>query len=431
MEQDNGEQPSSLSSPPKPIIVRPIKHPTDLIGWLFVGCECPEPVIGSPIIDPADRIGWLFLKDQDNGERSLLLLPTKPAIIRPITHPTDLIGWLFLKDKDDGGRHRDFAFQPGIPVPDVLLRPLHGYHEYIGVYELAGCDYSCDEHGMLHVLPDKYICKSVDVYKQTFGCSSPTNTLSPLETGCLLDFETSELLYAKRIKRYQSLIGSVQSAVSLGCMDIVTVVKAMPPSRAVPRHFQSANHTVAYLSKMSHVITSLCTNENDFWPYGTSYHDWMGTAYSDCKDDVRADALLAYGDCMDDVPTDAPGTIGRFVTTVHYVGTMISVTSCIPFHNQTPIDAYSTAEMITYGSDVVAARICAAQIIEPQYLGVGYMLGNNAATVKSSTLPETKSLHKVQEAIAARMGIVIQCNEWIITASTLNKPWGNQQDRPM
>jgi hypothetical protein len=154
MEQDNGEQPSSLSSPPKPIIVRPIKHPTDLIGWLFVGCECPEPVIGSPIIDPADRIGWLFLKDQDNGERSLLLLPTKPAIVRPITHPTDLIGWLFLKDKDDGGRHRDFAFQPGIPVPDVLLRPLHGYHEYIGVYELAGCDYSCDEHGMLNVLPE-------------------------------------------------------------------------------------------------------------------------------------------------------------------------------------------------------------------------------------------------------------------------------------
>jgi hypothetical protein len=132
---------SSLLSPPKLMVVRPIKDPTDLIGWLFLkdqdngechrdevshllgcerrhrdelshllGCEYPEPAIVSPILDPTDLIGWLFLKDQDNGERlstspptgerSSPTAPSKTVIARPILNPADFIGW-------KGERHRD------------------------------------------------------------------------------------------------------------------------------------------------------------------------------------------------------------------------------------------------------------------------------------------------------------------------------------
>jgi hypothetical protein len=113
---------------------------------------------------------------------------------------------------------------------------------------------------------------------------------------------------------------------------------------------------------------------------------------------------------------------------MHDMMTGKSVTSCIHFFNQTPIDAFTkkqaTVETATCGSEFVTARTCTEQIIELrtllQYLGVplqeqSFMFGDNQAVVKSSTIPAAKlhkrhillSFHRVREAIAARMIVFI------------------------
>jgi hypothetical protein len=144
------------------------------------------------------------------------------------------------------------------------------------------------------------------------------------------------------------------------------------------------------------------------------------------------------------------------VLTSHYVDANLmhdmvsgkSVTGCIHFINQTPIDSYSkkqaTVETATYGSEFVAARTCTEQIIELRillrYLGVpirdqSYMFGDNQAVVKSSTLPEAKlhkqhtllSFHRVCEAVASKMVIFIRIDGRTNPADILSKHWGNRQ----
>jgi hypothetical protein len=370
----------------------------------------------------------------------------------------------------------DMGFTPCIAEPDVWLRPKSDVYEYIGVYvdDLAivtkepqviidklvnqhtfklkgtgpmsfhlGCDYARDEHGVMCISPTKYICKVVDSYKQMFGTSPPSNILSPIEKGDHPEMDTSELLDAEGIERYQSLIGSLQWAVSLGCMDISTAVMTMSSFRAAPRegHLERVKHIVGYMSKMRHGTIRVRTAEPDFLSYGMPHYDWMSTV---------------YGDCHKDIPNDAPPPLGKYVLTSHYVDANLmhnmvsgkSVTGCIHFFNQTPIDSYSkkqsTVETATYGSEFVAARMCTEQIIELRillrYLGVpirdqSYMFGDNQAVVKSSTLSEAKlhkrhtllSFHRVREAVAAKMVIFIHIDGRINPADILSKHWGNRQ----
>ena len=50
---------------------------------------------------------------------------------------------------------------------------------------------------------------------------------SPLEKGDHPELDCSELLNANDIQHYQSLIGSMQWAISLGCFDVATAVMSM------------------------------------------------------------------------------------------------------------------------------------------------------------------------------------------------------------
>ena len=121
----------------------------------------------------------------------------------------------------------------------------------------------------------------------------------------------------------------------------------------------------------------------------------------------------------------------KHVQTTHYVDANLhhdlatgkAATAVLHFLNQTPIDAYtkrqSTVETATYGSEFVAARTAADQIIDIhtilRYLGVpirdkSYMFGDNRSVVTSSTIPKSTiskghhlaSYHRVREAIAAK-----------------------------
>jgi hypothetical protein len=371
---------------------------------------------------------------------------------------------------------RGLGFQPCIAEPDIWLRPGQDCYEYIGVYvdDLAivakdpqaiinkltnvhkfklkgtgqmlfhlGCDYKRDEHGILRISPSKYIEKISDLYKQMFGCSPVGNVSSPLEKGDHLEMDTSELLDKEDIERYQSLIGSLQWAVSLGRMDIQTAVMTMSSFRATPckGHLERIKSIVGYLTKLRHGATHVHTHEPDFSSFGTPVYDWMSTL---------------YGDCVEDIPKDAPPPMGKFVITVSYVDANLmhdmifgkSVTGCIHFLNQTPIDGSSkkqaTVETATYRSEFIAARTCTEQIIEIRtllcYLGVpirnqSYMFGDNLAVVKSSTLPKAKlhkrhtllSFHRVREAIAAGIIYFIHIDGRINPADILSKHWGHAQ----
>jgi hypothetical protein len=104
--------------------------------------------------------------------------------------------------------------------PDELVQLLVGKHKFKlkGTGRISfhlGCDFFRDDEDVLCMHPKKYIDKMIDGYECMFGEKPRMNVYSPLEKGDHPEVDTSELLEPKKIQMYQSLVGSMQSAVSL------------------------------------------------------------------------------------------------------------------------------------------------------------------------------------------------------------------------
>jgi hypothetical protein len=344
------------------------------------------------------------------------------------------------------------GFEPSKAEPDIWLRPTPdgSKYEYIAVYvdDLAmalespdkfvkiledkygfklkgtgtiafhlGCDFFRDEDGVLCMAPRKYIDKMLDGYERMFGEKPTTKFTSPLEKGDHPELDTSELLDDQGVQHYQSLIGSLQWAISLGRFDICTAVMTMSGFRSCPRrgHLDRAKRICCYLAKMRHSTIRFRTHEPDFSDLPQAEHNW--------------DASV-YGDVCEDLPYNAPTPRGLQVILSHYVDANLyhdmltgrAVTGILHILNGTPIDWYSkkqaTVETATYGSEFVAARTCVEQIIDLRhtlrYLGVpvianSQMFGDNKTVVDSATKIHAKlhkrhtalSFHRVREAMAA------------------------------
>jgi hypothetical protein len=82
--------------------------------------------------------------------------------------------------------------------------------------------------------PKKYIEKMMMGYKQMFGEKRSTKVHSPLEKGDHPELDASELPDQTGVQQYQSLIGSLQWAISLGRFDIATAVMSLSNFRALP-----------------------------------------------------------------------------------------------------------------------------------------------------------------------------------------------------
>jgi hypothetical protein len=78
-----------------------------------------------------------------------------------------------------------------------------------------GVNYFHDLNGILCMAPKKYIDKMIETYVRLFG-SKPRQYSSPLEHGNHLEIEDSKELELEDIKKYQSLIGSLQWVVQIG-----------------------------------------------------------------------------------------------------------------------------------------------------------------------------------------------------------------------
>jgi Reverse transcriptase (RNA-dependent DNA polymerase) len=112
-----------------------------------------------------------------------------------------------------------------------------------------GCGFSHDKDGILIMSPSQYVdCMAME-YERMFGCKLHTRVTSPLERNDHPETDDSEVLDKDGIQQYQSIIGSLQWAVSLGRFDITTAVMTMSGFRLAPRrcHLERAKHIVCYL----------------------------------------------------------------------------------------------------------------------------------------------------------------------------------------
>ena len=260
---------------------------------------------------------------------------------------------------------REMGFVPSRAENDIWMRRAGDVYEYIATYvdDLAicskdpqaiideltkvhkyklkgtgpisyhlGCDYFRDDDGVLCFAPRKYIDKMIDGYVQMFG-QKPKEASSPLEKGDHPELDLSPELDANGIRKYQSMIGSLQWAVSLGRMDITTAVMTMSSFRACPRvgHLERLKRMYGYLSKMKHATIRMRVSEPDYSDIPDAHYEWLHTV---------------YGNVTELIPEDAPELLGKIVILTTYVDASLyhdmltgqSVTGIIHLINQTSFD---------------------------------------------------------------------------------------------
>ena len=83
--------------------------------------------------------------------------------------------------------------------------------------------------------PSEYIDKMEETYERLFGEPPNDKVSSPLTKGDHPELDTSVFLEENDIEIYQSLIGSMQWAVSIGRWDTQTAVMTLSSFRAQPR----------------------------------------------------------------------------------------------------------------------------------------------------------------------------------------------------
>ena len=332
--------------------------------------------------------------------------------------------------------------------PEEIIRCLEEDHKFKlkgtgPINHHLGCDFERNSDGILSMFARKYILRMADNYHRMFGEKPRTKYTSPLEKGDHPELDDSEELKDNDTKIYQSLIGALQWAVTIGRFDIATATMSMSKFRAQPRkgHLERVKRIIGYLLRMQHGQIQFRTEIPDYSSLPDMETEWTRTV---------------YGKCHEEIPEGLPEPIGNPVVMTTYVDANLyhdvttgrAVTGTLHVLNQTIIDAYSkrqsTVQTATYGSEFVAARIASEQVMDIRltlrYLGVPikgptYMFGDNRTVVNSSTIPNAKlhkrhimlSYHRVREAIAAGMIAFYFIEGDRNPADIVTKHWGYQQ----
>jgi hypothetical protein len=111
-----------------------------------------------------------------------------------------------------------------------------------------GQSFSWNEDGEIKISVKSYIEKMIDTYVQLHG-DKPRKASSPLEQNDHPEMDDSPFLGQDETQQFQSLIGAMQWAVSIGRLDIATAVMFLSSFRAMPRrgHLERAKHIYGYL----------------------------------------------------------------------------------------------------------------------------------------------------------------------------------------
>jgi hypothetical protein len=144
----------------------------------------------------------------------------------------------------------------------------------------------------------------IDTDVQLYG-EKPRKASSPLEQNDHPEMDDSPFLGQDETQQFQSLIGAMQWAVSIGRLDIATAVMSLSSFRAMPRrgHLKRAKRIYGYLRKMKEARIRVLTNEPDYSDYQDPEYDWSSSVYGDVKEII---------------PADIPEPKGKYVTLSHY-----------------------------------------------------------------------------------------------------------------
>jgi Reverse transcriptase (RNA-dependent DNA polymerase) len=159
------------------------------------------------------------------------------------------------------------GFKPTKANPDIWIRKKDDHYEYVAVYvdDLLiasqdprvitnwleqknlfklkgtrpisfhlGCDFFRDEEGMLCVGPKSYIDRMLMQYESFFGTKPRAVFTSPLVANDHPELDTTKLLNEDGIIQFQSILGTLQWAISLGRFDIATAVMTMSGFQVAP-----------------------------------------------------------------------------------------------------------------------------------------------------------------------------------------------------
>ena len=345
---------------------------------------------------------------------------------------------------------RDMGFKPCKADPDVWMRDCMTHYEYVCVYvddimhmsknpqlffdELKekyqynlkgvgrptyhlGGDFVHDKDGTLAWGAKSYVKKMLAAYEVMFQ-GKPKEYSSPMAEGDHPELDNSEEMDIHGIKQYQSLIGALQWAITLGRLDLLAGVATMSSFRVAPRkgHLHRLKRMYGYLKRNPDAAIR--------FRVGIPNHEEIG-------EPAKFDWITSvYGPITEELPQDMPIPRGKFVRTttyqdanlMHDLVTGRSMTGILHILNQTPIQWFSkkqnVVETATYGSEFMAARQAVEQIMDLRYTlrmmgipldGPSWMFGDNQSVLTSSTIPHSSlnkrhnalSYHRVREAIAA------------------------------
>ena len=187
------------------------------------------------------------------------------------------------------------------------LKDVYGY-KLKGVgppsYHLEA-NYFRDPDGTLVMGAKDYTNKILKNYERLFG-ELPKTVVQPVETNDHPEVDTTELLDQEGIKHYQSLIGELQWAVSLGRYDILQAVMSMSRFRAAPRegHLRRLKRVFGYLRKYPEGAIWFRTEIPVHQAPDHMDYDWTHSV---------------YGNDPEEVPTDLPEPKGKKIRTSSFV----------------------------------------------------------------------------------------------------------------
>jgi Reverse transcriptase (RNA-dependent DNA polymerase) len=180
---------------------------------------------------------------------------------------------------------QELGFFPSKAESNIWMRRSNNLYEYLGDYvddltivsndqqaiiaELAdkykfklkgtgpiqfhlGMDFFRDADGILCNSAKKYIDKMVSSFERLFGTKPDQKVTLPLDKGDHPEFDRSKILDNDGIQKYQSLIGALQWATSIGHFDISTAVMTLSSFCAAPHHghMDRVKQIYGYLAEM-------------------------------------------------------------------------------------------------------------------------------------------------------------------------------------
>jgi hypothetical protein len=197
----------------------------------------------------------------------------------------------------------------------------------------------------------------VDLYERMFGSKPKTTKVtSPLVKGDHPEIDETVFLEEMGIQQYQSLIGQLQWAISLGRFDISVASMRMVLFRSAPRegHLERVQQICGYLFKMRLSVIRIRTEEPDYSAIPRKEYNWEFSVYKRAKEEL---------------PKDVPEPLGKPVVITTYVNANLyhcmltgkSVYGVLHLFNKTLVNWYAKKQgapvtAATYGSEFVAAR---------------------------------------------------------------------------